>query len=441
MLHQRAGGWLVLVRQSCHEQDVRGLLAKCLFPTTRVVLAPLAAITLTSGFADAQTCPRGQHCQAAPARPQAAAPVVRPQPQPQGGGTFRTQQMGAPAQQQVFRPHAAFGSGQATPQFGSQPGGSQTHGQEFGVGQTNNSRPVFGASQTAPHFGSGIAATPLTASGATSRSSSAGGSGPVFGPHGGSTHQSGKLAQESGASAGATSPPRFGGSQATLPPSFGLRHGTTAPPTLSSQTRQSASTAFAGSSNSGHLASSASSSGGGIYGGSRFAPAAGDGHRGGFEFADRSATWNGRGGWGASRFYGGYHGGGFGGAGAFAAGVAVGAGGVLVGEALLAPPGPPLILAEPGPPIVLQQSLVVENYSAYSLAPPPPGDRWIHYGRDLVLVRLSDRRIIRIQRGLWRPPAQSAGSGVGAPPGGGILLTVADPEELPGDPAPPGVLQ
>jgi Ni/Co efflux regulator RcnB len=80
----------------------------------------------------------------------------------------------------------------------------------------------------------------------------------------------------------------------------------------------------------------------------------------------------------------------------------------------------------------------VENYGYYGVAPPPANFSWIRYGPDLVLINLDTGEIAQEILGAFQDIGDDA-------PGVGPLPAYAreqsfyrDPDELPGDPAPPG---
>ena len=196
----------------------------------------------------------------------------------------------------------------------------------------------------------------------------------------------------------------------------------------------------------------------GDFGASRYGPT---GERGGREGLGSSRYGGQSGGGFATSRYSGQWAGGHGGGGGFAAGAVVGSmAGLAVGMALATPdPGGPVYVFEghrhapfwggdylwpPGygyqeldtggvmPPAFLTPGYMIDNYSVYGLPAPPPQFRWVRYGPDMVLVRLEDNAVMKVVRGVFvagRPTTIAMG-----------VSGWSDPEELPGDPPPPGIV-
>jgi hypothetical protein len=87
----------------------------------------------------------------------------------------------------------------------------------------------------------------------------------------------------------------------------------------------------------------------------------------------------------------------------------------------------PLIIGASLPVAFLTSQYFVDNFQGYDLPAPAPGDRWVRYGPDMVMVNASTGYIFRVQHS-WR----AVGDGNGP-----VVSAWADPEELPGDPPPP----
>jgi len=158
--------------------------------------------------------------------------------------------------------------------------------------------------------------------------------------------------------------------------------------------------------------------------------------------------------------------GGHGAGGAFVAGAAIGAlAGFAVGSALppAAPDGPayfyegrrhepfyggvyiwpagyaysPLAEGAYLPPVFATSTYFINNYGYYGLSAPPPAYRWVRYGPDMVLIRLADDAVMKVVKGVFLPGGRASFAAASSMGGLGWY----DPEELPGDLPPPGVMQ
>jgi len=80
----------------------------------------------------------------------------------------------------------------------------------------------------------------------------------------------------------------------------------------------------------------------------------------------------------------------------------------------------------------------VVDYYLYGVPPPEPDFAWIRYGPDLLLMNLDTGEVVQVVSGVFVDG--TAFGGVDGPPGFGPERTAysGDPDELPGDPPPPG---
>jgi hypothetical protein len=87
----------------------------------------------------------------------------------------------------------------------------------------------------------------------------------------------------------------------------------------------------------------------------------------------------------------------------------------------------PLLVGAYLAPIFWQPDYFVLDYGYFGLAPPPPGYAWIRYGPDLLMIQLGGGQIGQVIHGFYyENPRRRWGP------------AYADPDELPGDPPPPG---
>jgi Ni/Co efflux regulator RcnB len=89
-------------------------------------------------------------------------------------------------------------------------------------------------------------------------------------------------------------------------------------------------------------------------------------------------------------------------------------------------------------PIFWSPDDFVVDYDAYGVPPPERDFAWIRYGPDLLLMQLDTGEIVQVIPGVFVEEAGYAG--FDSPPGFGPGRTAysGDPDELPGDPPPPG---
>jgi len=84
------------------------------------------------------------------------------------------------------------------------------------------------------------------------------------------------------------------------------------------------------------------------------------------------------------------------------------------------------------PPPLWGPDNFIEDYGYYGVDAPPPNYSWIRYGPDLLLINLDNGQIAREIRGVFQTPGQTEIASAGRRSSRG------DPDDLPGDPPPPG---
>ncbi|HEY5072406.1 MAG TPA: RcnB family protein [Caulobacteraceae bacterium] len=90
------------------------------------------------------------------------------------------------------------------------------------------------------------------------------------------------------------------------------------------------------------------------------------------------------------------------------------------------------------PPSFWSPDYFVEDYSYYGIAAPAPDYGWVRYGPDLVLIQLDTGAIAQEVPGVFEEAGDAAPSVGRSPSYAPTGAYSGDPDELPGDPPPPG---